>query len=176
MTEPHENSITLDFSQGAYVDLEDLSIWIADLQDTTNPLYAHWVAERLLEAIKGGDIGTNGGHVKVDDRLKSFLSQRLKVQLPSGEVQVIARETPRKEFISEAVNAYQSEEGTLPGSLNVLLAFAVKNGVRGYTSVSVAGNTQKDKVISFTDTEKRTATFETMNDNLKAELSRIKQD
>lgn len=176
MTEPHENSITLDFSQGAYVDLEDLSIWIADQQATTNPLYAHWVTGQLLKATKHNLITVIDDVVLVDDRLKSFLSQRLKVQLPSGEVQVVARETPRKEFISEAVNAYRNEEGALPGSLNVLLAFAVKNGVRGYTSVSVAGKTQKDKVISFTDTEKRTATFETMNDNLKAELSRIKQD
>lgn len=86
------------------------------------------------------------------------------------------RENPNKEFISEAVNAYQNAEGALPGSLNVLLAFSVQHGIPGYTGVSVSGETQRGKIVSFTDTEKRTATFEAMNSRFKAEISRIKQD
>lgn len=88
MTEPHENSITLDFSQGAYVDLEDLSIWIADQQATTNPLYAHWVANELLNT-KGLELAMNKSRVCVDEKLREKVNRLFNIQLPNGAGQGI---------------------------------------------------------------------------------------
>lgn len=173
-----EPGITLDFSSGAYVELEDLSIWITDQQtatDTGNPLYAHWVTGQLLKAASHNLITVIDDVVLVDDRLKAFLSQRLRVQLPEATAPV-SRENPNKEFVSEAVDAYQSEKGQLPGSLNVLLAFAVEHGVPGYVDIADTGGTKRERRVSFTDSQRRTVKFSTLEDVLKTRLGAIKHD